>query len=125
MSLGSPVAKQIILTPERLRQFPQLSDAAIDRAIMAAIPKIEAIGKKFTPVDTGRLEASIIVASSPKTIVMIWSAKEPKTGFDYAKVVEVGRTGIRAFAGRFYAESTKGEALVILLDELAREFAAL
>jgi hypothetical protein len=70
-----------------------LGQAAIDRAFARARSRIEAYAKEITPVETGRLRASVKVGMTPQYIAVSWSAVDPRTGFKYSSVVDTGRAG--------------------------------
>ena len=122
---------QLILSPAQLRQFPQLTDAAIELAISRAIPRIEEVAKTETPVGdpsnygyigTGRtpgtLRDSFKIGRTPRSIVMNWSAMHK--GVDYAPIVARGRSDRNPFPARNFDLATKQRAKEILIEELAR-----
>ena len=127
---------RVVLTPQMLAEFPGLLDDAISRAIRIAAIRVERIAKTETPVgdptnygytSTGRVPGALRESFKSKPtargLSMKWSAIWK--GFDYARVVEKGRTDYNPFPGRHYAAATKQRAREILLEELLREFEAL
>lgn len=134
MSSG-PVVMQIVLTPERLRQFKALSEEAIQRAIAVSKERIRAVAMTETPVGDpsnygytggrvpGQLKASFDIASTPRSIVWQWTA--PYKGIDYAQIVEKGRSGWHPFPARNYAAATKQRALEIVIEELTNALLAI
>jgi hypothetical protein len=81
------------MTEATIKGMQGLTDKAIASAIELAKNRIRALATKYTPVKTGRLLRSFDVATTPRFIVMRWSATDPISGMDYAKVVEEGRPG--------------------------------
>lgn len=87
------LVRQVVLSPARLKAFAALSEEAIQRAIEISKDQIRHIALLETPFYTGRLAASFDIASTPRSIVFKWSAIDPESQFDYAGIVEKGRSG--------------------------------
>jgi hypothetical protein len=84
------------LTQEQMKQFKTLSARAIRQAITDAISDLIKVMPVVTPKFTGRLRESFKIRPLPygTGIMMMWSAKDPKSSkpdFDYAKVADTGR----------------------------------
>ena len=147
-------SRQVVITRAMLKQFPQLANDAIQRAIENAKVRVREAAILQTPIWTGRLLGSFDIASTPRSIVFKWDAKSD-AGFAYAKVVDEGRTGGKiltpktkkvmafpspwkggpivfrsktiqgGFAGRRYSDAVHQYAKDVLLEELQNEFAAI
>ena len=127
---------QLVLTPNRLKQFRGLSEAAIQEAITRAMVRIEQVGLEATPVgdptnygysvggrSPGALKQSFQIGHTPRSIVFGWSSLW--LGVDYAEIADKGRTGRNPYPGWNFALHTKNRAEDILLDELRKAFQAI
>ena len=149
------VVRQVVLTPNRLKQFRTLSEDAIRRALYTASARIREVAMIETPVWTGRLLGSFDIGVTHRSIVFKWSAKDPISGHDYAETVDKGRLGGTiitpkskkalsfpmpwkggplmfakrvkqgGFGARYYSEKVHQQAVDILAEELGNELAAI
>ena len=147
-------SRQVVVTRAMMRDFPQLAEEAIQRAIENTKVRVREAAMLQTPIWTGRLLGSFDIASTPRSIVFKWDAKSD-AGFPYAKVVDVGRTGGKVltpktkkvmafpspwkggpivfrhktiqggFVGRRYSDAVHQYARDVLREELEREFLAI
>ena len=86
---GEPVFVTGRLGTPDLTRFKNLMPGAITRAIQRTIRELRATVLKnpsIIPRDTGRLQESVVDFVSPGQITFQWSATDPKTGFNYAKL---------------------------------------
>ena len=84
-----------------LQRIKNLIPAAITRAIQRTNTELENTVLKnpsIIPRDTGRLQNQVVGFVSPGQIVFQWSAIDPISGFDYAKLRDE-KGGIVAPAG--------------------------
>ena len=88
---SAPVSFQVRMTKEAVQTLMFLTEEAIQRAIQATKSRLQDEAYLVTPVDTGLLLSSFDIASTPRSIVMKWSATDPKSGYNYATVADVGR----------------------------------
>ena len=79
------------------------------------IRELEMSDVSQVPIDTGRLRRSFKVAISPGQVLMYWSAIDPRNGFDYALVQDIGRDNM---VGKFYSDVMKDQARAIVYEEL-------
>ena len=129
MSSPAAVVVRIKFSGEAIDALQQLTEQAIQNALMRAKDRIYDVAQKYTPVRTGRLAGSFDLWTTARTMVMVWYAKDPNSsppGYEYAHIVEYGRPpnekGKMGFPGRYYAETTKNEARAIIAEELVAEF---
>ena len=114
---------QVRFTPEALALLPRLTEQAILRAIDRTVARLTAFAQSTVspvPIDTGKLQQSIAVAGSPRTIIMHWSATDK--GYDYAHVQDVGRGDM---VGKFYSDQMRDIAKEFLIEELVFELQAI
>ena len=88
MSTGSAVFKTGRLGTPDLQRFRVLIPEAVTRAIYTTQSELEPfyINPAIVPFLTGRLQNSVVSFVSPGQITIQWSAVDPKTGFNYAKL---------------------------------------
>ena len=142
------------LKPAQMKQFKALSMTAIQTDIANALEKIRVIASMVTPVWTGRLKESFKAKPLPfgTGVMFSWSAIDPISRYDYAKVVDEGRPKGRiltpkrakamafpspwqggpirlqkraiqgAITGRHYSDIVQQAAVRILLEELKQQF---
>ena len=94
-------------TPD-LARFKSLIPEAVTRAIYRTKQELENTVLKnetIVPKLTGRLQNSVVDFVSPGQITLQWSAIDPKTGFNYAKLRDElgGRIAPPNFSGRILA----------------------
>ena len=94
-------------TPD-LSRFKSLIPEAVTRAIYRTKRELENTVLKnpgIIPRDTGRLQESVVDFVSPGQIVFKWSAVDPISGFNYAKLRDEkgGRVAPANFSGRILA----------------------
>ena len=133
---------------DTIKMLQGLVEDSIQNAVQRTIARLRELATKYTPERSGRLLESFDIASTPRSIVMKWSATDPKSGFNYATVADVGRPGgalieaktprglrfkiegrwIRkqrvvqgAMQGTYFSEAMKFEAREIMIEELTRE----
>ena len=130
MSTGADVVVQVRFDRESIEAVKQMTQAAI----MAAIERVKArlsayamSGQSNVPVRTGRLRASFDVASTPRSLVFKWSAIDPKSGYDYAKIQDVGGvTGTGgAIEGKDFSRHCREYAREWLREELLNALAGM
>lgn len=122
---SSPVIVQTKFSLEAIALMNQLIPQAVQRAIELAKNDTKQYAKSDisnVPVDTGRLRASFDIATTPYFLVMKWSAIDPRSGYDYAMVQDVGRKNM---VGKFYSEVTKFYAQQFLVQRLREELEAM
>jgi len=135
MSAGAPVYITGRLGTDFLRRIKVLSEAAITRAIYKAKAELEstvfknptivplAPGYPSPPYPPGRmpgtLQNSIVSFISPGQITFQWSAIDPWSGYNYAKIrdEEGGRIAPAGFSKRIL-EMAKSILMQYLRDEL-------
>lgn len=103
------------------RRIASLTYEAISRAIDRTTMDLRVLNSmpEVVPLDTGRLQASFVVSATPGQIAMKWSAIDPKTGFNYAKVQDEGNARIRGkHYGSFMLRKAKELLRKYLLVEL-------
>lgn len=104
MSTGAPVYITGRLGTDFLRRIQVLTPEAVTRAIYTTKGQLEQFLKDITivPYLTGRLQNSVVSFVSPGQLTFQWSAVDPKTGFNYAKLRDVlgGRFAPPNFSGR-------------------------
>ena len=125
MSAGAPVDVQMRFTEPAVALLQNLTEEAIRNAIQRTIARITNYAKSAlspVPIDTGRLRSSFDIGSTPRSIVFRWSAIDPRTGFDYAKVQDEGRANM---VGKFYSDVVKMYARMWLVEELRAELMAI
>ena len=88
MSTGSAVFKTGRLGTPDLQRFRVLIPEAVTRAIYNTQSELEPFYNNpvIVPFLTGRLQKSVVSFVSPGQITVQWSAVDPKTGFNYAKL---------------------------------------
>ena len=114
---GSVLARAT-LKRESLELIKQMIWASVNEALNRAVARIEALqasGVSQVPIDTGRLRRSFKIAMSPGQIIMHWSAIDPRSGFDYASVQDVGRANM---VGKYYSDVMKDQSKQIVHEEL-------
>ena len=92
---SSPVRAEIraTVTWDMVDTMAYLTEEAVRRAIENTISDIAnfALGEgSQVPVKTGRLISSFDIRSTGKSIIFGWSAVDPQTGYDYAKIQDEG-----------------------------------
>jgi hypothetical protein len=126
---SSEVNVQVRFSAEAMALVAQLTDAAVTRAILSTIERVRtyAMGASSNvPVRTGRLKGSFDIASTPRSIVFKWSAVDPKTNYDYAKIQDVGGPNRYGYiAGKYYSAITADFVRMWLIEELTRELEAM
>ena len=129
MSVASAsVNVQVRFGADALRLLQQLTEDAIQRAIQATVARIRAYalsGQANVPRLTGQLQDSFDIGSTPRSIVFKWSALSP-TGYDYAKIQDVGGKNRYGYiAGKYYSSVTTDYARQWLVEELMKELGRL
>lgn len=123
--MGSPVNIQIRPQKGAIPILKQLTEEAILRALDRTVARLaeeaEGMGSRV-PIRTGALRYGVVLAASPRTIIMNWSATDPRSGYDYAKVQDEGRSNM---PGKFYSEYYRGRAKTIIMEELYFELASI
>jgi len=151
--MSAPVTIQVRFGKDALQQLWRLTEEAIQRAVSITVSRLREMAARYTPEDTGRLLDSFQVSTTPRSIVMSWSALSPE-GYNYAGVADVGRPGgvpivaktprgliwrdrrtgqwhrarqvtQGAMAGKFFSSTMKLEARAILVEELRKEISLL
>ena len=126
---SSDVNVQVRFGADALRLLQQLTEDAIQRAIQATVARIRAYatgGQSNVPVRTGRLKGSFDIGSTPRSIVFKWSAIDPLTNYDYAKIQDVGGPNRYGYiAGKYYSSVTADYARQWLVEELMKELGRL
>lgn len=115
---SSPVNLQVRFTREALALLPSLTDTAIVQAIDRTVARLRSFQEGSVspvPIDTGRLQGSFAAAASPRSLIMHWSAIDPISGYDYAKVQDIGRENM---FGQFYSSQMRDLAHQWLVEEL-------
>ena len=118
MTASGSVLARATLKKESLELIKQMIWASVNEALNNAVARIEALqasNASQVPIDTGRLRSSFKVAMSPGQIIMHWSAIDPRSGFDYALVQDVGRSNM---VGKFYSSVMKDQSKQIVQEEL-------
>ena len=118
MTSSGSVLARATLKKASLELIKQMLWASVNEALMNAAARIEALqasGVSQVPIDTGRLRSSFKIAMSPGQIIMHWSAIDPRSGFDYALVQDVGRHNM---VGKFYSQVMKDQSKQIVHEEL-------
>ena len=118
MTSSGSVLARATLKKESLELIKQMIWASVNEALMNAAARIEALqasGVSQVPIDTGRLRSSFKIAMSPGQIIMHWSAIDPRSGFDYALVQDIGRHNM---VGKFYSQVMKDQSKQIVHEEL-------
>jgi len=105
-----------------LQRIKALLPDAINRAIYNTKQELENTVLKnpsIVPKDTGRLQNQVVSFVSPGQITFQWSAVDPRTGFNYAKLRDDigGKIAPANFSGRILAIA-KELLRKYLLDEL-------
>lgn len=104
-------ARDVTRIKKYLKDYPKVVQAAARKALAAEARIIYEKSQQIVPVITGTLKSSGHVgrASSKGTATFVdvyYEVKKIRPGrkehFNYAQVVEEGRTGYRPFSGRFY-----------------------
>ena len=108
MSSGSSVFVTGRLGTPDLVRFKNLIPSAVTRAIDRTKRELEATVLKnpsIVPKDTGRLQNQVVSFVSPGQLVFQWSAIDPISGFDYAKLRDDigGKIAPANFSGRILA----------------------
>ena len=131
MSVSSQhVYAQVRFSKESIQALLQLTEQAIQRAVQRTADRLLAYatsGQSNVPVKTGRLRSSFSVWTTPRSIKFLWSAIDPKSNYDYAKIQdEGGLTGTGGWiAGKYYSQATAAYAREWLHEELTRELGAM
>ena len=131
MSVSSQhVYAQVRFSKESIQALLQLTEQAIQRAVQRTADRLLAYatsGQSNVPVKTGRLRSSFSVWTTPRSIKFLWSAIDPKSNYDYAKIQdEGGLTGTGGWiAGKYYSQATAAYAREWLHEELVRELGAM
>jgi hypothetical protein len=88
------------LTQEQMKNFKALTATAIRQAIETTIMLLKHMMPTVTPRFTGRLQESFKIRPLPygTGVMFSWSAVDPISKFDYAKVADTGRPGGRILA---------------------------
>ena len=91
-----------------LQRIRALVPEAVTRAIYRTKQELENTVLKnpsIVPKDTGRLQNQVVSFVSPGQITFRWSAVDPDTGFNYAKLRDDigGKTAPPNFSGRILA----------------------
>ncbi len=123
---SSPVNLQVRFTREAMALLASLTEQAIVNAVERTKMRLKAFALSFVspvPVDTGQLKQSFDIGSTPRSIVMRWSATSP-TGYDYALVADIGRPE-DAYIGRHYSDQMRDVSREFLVEELTRELQAI
>ena len=118
MTDSGSVLARATLKKASLELIKQMLWASVNEALMNAAARIEALqasGVSQVPIDTGRLRSSFKIAMSPGQIIMHWSAIDPRSGFDYALVQDIGRHNM---VGKFYSQVMKDQSKQIVHEEL-------
>ena len=118
MTSSGSVLARATLKKESLELIKQMVWASVNEALISAAARIEALqasGVSQVPIDTGRLRSSFKIAMSPGQIIMHWSAIDPRSGFDYALVQDIGRHNM---VGKFYSQVMKDQSKQIVHEEL-------
>ena len=118
MTASGSVLARATLKKESLELIKQMIWASVNEALISAAARIEALqasGVSQVPIDTGRLRSSFKIAMSPGQIIMHWSAIDPRSGFDYALVQDIGRHNM---VGKFYSQVMKDQSKQIVHEEL-------
>ena len=118
MTASGSVLARATLKKASLELIKQMLWASVNEALMNAAARIEALqasGVSQVPIDTGRLRSSFKIAMSPGQIIMHWSAIDPRSGFDYALVQDIGRHNM---VGKFYSQVMKDQSKQIVHEEL-------
>ena len=118
MTDSGSVFVRATMTKESLEKIKRMVWESVNEALTIAARRIEALqksGASQVPIDTGRLRESFKVAISPGQLMMQWSAIDPRSGFDYALVQDVGRHNM---VGKFYSDVMKQQAKEIVFEEL-------
>lgn len=130
MSTGAPVNIQVRFGKDAMDIIKQLTEEAIQRAIQNTIMDIAEYAYSpgsQVPVRTGRLLASLDISSTPRSIVFGWSAIDPISNFDYAKIQDEG--GLTGTGGwilpKYFSQVTKNYAKERLLYHLNVELQSL
>jgi len=124
------VYAQVRFSKESIQALLQLTEQAIQRAVQRTADRLLAYatsGQSNVPVKTGRLRSSFSVWTTPRSIKFLWSAIDPKSNYDYAKIQdEGGLTGTGGWiAGKYYSQATAAYAREWLHEELTRELGAM
>ena len=106
------------------RRIAQLMYEAISRAIDRTHAELDRFNQMWVPIDTGRLRASFVKSVTPGQIAMRWSAVDPKTGFNYAKVQDEGDSRGR-FPGWNFSGNMMEKAKELLRKYLLMELGAM
>ena len=118
---GSPVHITGRLGTPFLQRIQGLIPDAVTRAIYKTQAELEPFTKDpaIVPRLTGRLQNSVVKFVSPGQITLQWSAVDPKTGFNYAKLRDElgGKIAPPNFSG-VLLERAKSLLMKNLLDEL-------
>jgi hypothetical protein len=127
---SSDVNVQVRFDTASIALLLQLTEDAVQRAIAATVDDLRsyaASGQAQVPVKTGRLKGSFDVASTPRSIVFKWSAIDPKSNYDYAKIQdEGGMTGTGGWiAGKYFSYTTADYARERLMAHLQEEIQAI
>jgi hypothetical protein len=87
------VVIRITLDKDTKDWLDDMIPAAVSNALSRAAAAITKYAKEIVPRRTGRLAESVKVATTDRSIHMLWDAVDPISGYHYAKVVDVGRGG--------------------------------
>ena len=118
MTKSGSVLARATMTRDSLELIKQMVWKSVNEALTVAAARIEALqqsGVSQVPIDTGRLRSSFKVAVSPGQIIMHWSAIDPRSGFDYALVQDIGRGNM---IGKYYSSVMKDQSKEIVFEEL-------
>ena len=118
MTASGAVLARATLKRESLEIIKQMIWTSVNEAFHNAEIRINALqagSASQVPIDTGRLRQSFKIAMSPGQIIMHWSAIDPRSGFDYALVQDIGRANM---VGKYYSDVMKDQAKVIVHEEL-------
>lgn len=118
MTSSGAVLARATLKRESLELIKQMIWTSVNDALHRAMIRIETLqasGASQVPIDTGRLRQSFKIAMSPGQIIMHWSAIDPRTGFDYALVQDIGRANM---VGKYYSDVMKDQSKQIVHEEL-------
>jgi len=130
MSTGADVVKVVKFDPESIAALRQMTEAAIQEALMRAREKIIELATgeaSQVPKKTGRLRASVDIGFTPRFLALKWSAIDPKSNFDYARIQdEGGTTGTGGWiAPKYYSIVIAQQAKDIIRRELLIALAAM
>ena len=121
---SSRVDIQMRFTREAIALLIQLTEQAVVNAIERVKARLRAFEQSVVspvPIKTGRLQRSFDIGSTPRSIVMSWTAVDPSSGYNYALVQDIGRGDM---VGKYYSSQMKDVAREFMVEELTRELEA-